>query len=53
LIAGAPVLVVAGLALAGSKRPYLGGVLVVIGWLFFVLAIHQFGRTGRAKKNDG
>ncbi len=36
----------AGLAIAGSVDRTTGGVLVLIGWLAAIVALHRLGRTG-------
>ncbi|MDF2691780.1 MAG: hypothetical protein K0S65_163 [Labilithrix sp.] len=35
-----------GLAVAGSVDRTTGGVLVLVGWLVGLLALHRLGRTG-------
>jgi energy-converting hydrogenase Eha subunit C len=35
-----------GVAVAGTVSRTAGGVLLVLGWLAFVYAIHSFGRAG-------
>jgi hypothetical protein len=37
---------VLGIAVAGTVSKTAGGVLLVIGWLAFVYALHSFGRAG-------
>jgi hypothetical protein len=39
---------VLGIAVAGTVSKTAGGVLLVIGWLAFVYALHSFGRAGSA-----
>jgi hypothetical protein len=40
---------VLGIALAGTVSRTLGGVLLVLGWLAFVYALHSFGRAGSGR----
>jgi hypothetical protein len=35
-----------GVALAGTASRAAGGLLLVLGWLAFVHALHSFGRAG-------
>ena len=35
-----------GLAVAGSVDRTTGGVLVLVGWLVGIVALHRLGRTG-------
>ncbi len=37
---------VLGIGLAGTLSRTAGGVLLVVGWLAFVYALHAFGRAG-------
>jgi hypothetical protein len=39
----------AGLAVSGTFSRTWGGVLVVVGWLLLVAALHAFGRAGSRK----
>ena len=39
---------VVGVAVAGTVSRTAGGVLLVLGWLAFVYALHSFGRAGSA-----
>jgi hypothetical protein len=41
---------VLGIAVAGTMSKTAGGVLLVIGWLAFVYALHSFGRAGSDSK---
>jgi hypothetical protein len=45
LISGA-VLLVVGLVMVAGLSPWLGGPVVLVGWLALVLGIHRFGRLG-------
>jgi hypothetical protein len=49
LFAAALVLVL-GLGLVGTVAPTVGGVLTVGAWLYFVYALHRYGRTGKSPK---
>jgi hypothetical protein len=42
-------LVAAGLAVAGTVDPTTGGVILVVGWLAGVGALHRLGRAGSRK----
>jgi hypothetical protein len=48
LILGGAVLAASGVALSGTLSQGGGGVLLVLGWLVLVVAIHRFGRAGGA-----
>jgi hypothetical protein len=37
---------VVGVAVAGTVSREVGGVILVLGWLVFVYALHSFGRAG-------
>jgi energy-converting hydrogenase Eha subunit C len=37
---------VLGVAVAGTLSREVGGVLLVVGWLAFVYALHSYGRAG-------
>ena len=41
-----------GLALTGTVSATAGGVVIVASWVFFVVALHRYGRTGGATKRD-
>lgn len=41
---------VLGVALAGTVNRTIGGVLLVLGWLAFVYALHSFGRAGSERE---
>jgi hypothetical protein len=38
--------IAAGLAVAGTLNQTVGGVLLVVGWLVAIAALHRLGRTG-------
>jgi hypothetical protein len=42
-------IVAAGLAVAGTADPTTGGVILVVGWLAGVAALHRLGRAGGKK----
>jgi hypothetical protein len=37
---------VAGVGVSGTVSQSAGGVLLIAGWLVFIVAVHRFGRTG-------
>ena len=41
---------VSGIAVAGTVSGTAGGILLVIGWLAFVYALHSFGRAGSRRE---
>lgn len=42
---------VLGLALVGTVSPTVGGVVTLGSWLYFVYALHRYGRTGSSRTN--
>jgi len=40
---------VLGLGLVGTVSPTVGGFVVLGSWLYFIYALHAYGRTGREK----
>ncbi len=44
---------VLGVAVAGTASRIAGGVLLVLGWLAFVYALHSFGRAGSEAGSGG
>ena len=48
LVVAAAVTVAIGLSIAGSVSQTAGGVVLVAGWLLFVVALHRYGRVGGA-----
>jgi hypothetical protein len=41
-----------GLAVAGTLDRTTGGVLVLVGWLAAIVALHRLGRTGSDRGSD-
>jgi len=57
MLVGAATAIAAGLAIAGSVERTVGGVVVAVGWVLAVGALHRLGRAGSrrsdlAAKND-